>query len=341
MKKMFVIMMCAAALCVAAGDAVTVRGEISNTALKMRDSAKDTPLVISLNSAEDAPLVISPNPAEDSSDYMPDMENPFIDCATLEEAGGIAGFSMNAPKKISGYGKRSISAVKDNMIRIIYGNDENGLYIFKMAGEDSDYNKDTEQGIIKVKGRAVILRGKKGKVNTALWEDGDYSYSIYAQSDISRKKMKKIVKNVINADASSKKTNEQVQIPNPIIDYSTMEEAAGVAGFSLNAPEAFAEYKREVISVISNEIIQVIYQNGEDSVCVRKAAGDGDISGDYNRYDENKTVRIEEIQVDMRGMEGKVSTAVWTKEGYAYSVYAQSPVSQETMTDMIRSVMQL
>ena len=327
MRKMFVITMCATMLCMAAGDAKTVCGAVNTLQ----------------TSAVNLPLVTSPNSDKDISGYIPGMENPFKDCTTLKEAGSIAGFSMEAPKEINGYGKQNISAVRNSLIQIIYGSGKKALYVRKAVGDSDisgDYNKYTEQDVVKVKVCQVTLRGTKSKVNTAVWTNGDYSYSVYTQSAINRKQMKKIVKNVMNADIPNKEINDNAQRPSPIIDYTTMDEAAKAAGFTLNAPETIMDYKRELISVISNDTIQLMYEDGEKSLYIRKASGSGDISGDYNKYDENKTVKIGEIQVDMRSMAGKVSTAVWTAEGFAYSVYVSSSITQDMMTDIICSVMQ-
>lgn len=332
MKKMFVITMCAAMLCATAGDAEAVCGSVSAPVMTPQTSVGD-----------DSLLLISPTPDEDSSGYIPGMANPFIDCTTLKEAGSIAGFSMNAPEKIKGYGKQDISAVRNSMTQILYGSGKNALYIRKAVGGDSDisgdYNQYAERRTVKIKGLRVTLRGAKGSVNTAVWTNGDYSYSVFAQSAISRKRMKKIIKDVITTDIPDKETNESAQIPSPFVDYRTMDEAAEAAGFDLKAPETIAGYERELISVISKDMLQVMYRDGEKNLYIRKAAGDGDISGDYNRYDENKSVIIGEVQADMRGMDGNVSTAIWTEGGFTYSVYAAPSITLQTMTDIILSVM--
>ena len=283
MKKMFVITMCAAMLCAAAGDPESVCGTVS------------APVLVRQTTAEDSPLVISPNSEQEG------MANPFIDCTTLEEAESIAGFSMNAPKKIKGYGKQDISAIKNSLIQIIYGSGRKALYIRKSPGDSDisgDYNRYEEQKSVKIKGLQITLRGAKGRVNTAVWTNGDYSYSVFTQSAISSKRMKKIIKDVINTDIPDKASDKNAQLPSPFIDYRTMDEAAGAVGFTLKAPETVKGYKKELISVISNDTLQVMYQNGEKNLYIRKAAGDGDISGDYTKYDENKSVKIGEAQAD-------------------------------------------
>lgn len=185
MKKMFVITMCAAMLCATAGDVESVCGAVN------------APVLAQQTTAEDSPLVISPGTDQD---YIPGMPNPFIDCTTLKEAGSIAGFSMNAPKKIKGYGKQDISAIKNSLIQIIYGSGKKALYIRKAAGDSDisgDYNRYEEQKSVKIKGLQITLRGAKGRVNTAVWTNGDYSYSVFTQSAISSERIKKIIKDVI------------------------------------------------------------------------------------------------------------------------------------------------
>lgn len=222
MKKMFVITMCAAMLCAAAGDPESVCGAVS------------APVLVRQTTAEDSPLVISPNSEQEG------MANPFIDCTTLEEAESIAGFSMNAPKKIKGYGKQDISAIKNSLIQIIYGSGRKALYIRKAPGDSDisgDYNRYEEQKSVKIKGLQITLRGAKGRVNTAVWTNGDYSYSVFTQSAISSKRMKKIIKDVINTDIPDKASDKNAQLPSPFIDYRTMDEAAEAVGFTLKAPE--------------------------------------------------------------------------------------------------------
>ena len=96
-------------------------------------------------------------------------------------------------------------------------------------------------------------------------------------------------------------------------------------------------------------MIQVLYIHGDDQVCIRKAPGEEECSGDYNAYSEEKTVTVGDKEVTLRGNNGKVMVAVWTEDGYSYSIgvyaYAQHndgvavPESNTGMTeDMITAL---
>ena len=85
-------------------------------------------------------------------------------------------------------------------------------------------------------------------------------------------------------------------------------------------------------------MIQVFYGNDENEICVRKEAGSGDISGDYNQYAQAKTVEVNGSSVTMKGENGLFMVAIWESSGYTYSVTSGAGMSTAAMTALIRSV---
>lgn len=139
----------------------------------------------------------------------------------------------------------------------------------------------------------------------------------------------------ISTDTSS--TNP-AQMPNPFINHSTLADAVKAAGFPLSAPDTLEGYPQRVIQTMNDEMIQVIYQNGDSSVTVRKEAGSGDISGDYNQYAQSETVEVNGATVTMRGENSLVMVAVWENDGYTYAVTSGTGMSAAAMTALIQSV---
>lgn len=137
----------------------------------------------------------------------------------------------------------------------------------------------------------------------------------------------------IPTDGAATTTTEDIvigdnaQIPNPFVDCDTLADAAALAGFDIIVPDSVEGYEERTITAMENDMIQVLYLHGDDEICVRKAAGDEDCSGDYNEYSEEKTVTVGDREVTLRGNNGKVMVAVWTEGGYSYSIgvyaYAQ------------------
>ena len=112
-----------------------------------------------------------------------------------------------------------------------------------------------------------------------------------------------------------------VQIPNPWTDCETMEDAAGLAGFDFALPNPLPEgFVLSAIQALEGEAIQVLFQKDDVELCLRKAAGTEDPSGDYTQYEEETAVRAGGVEVAMRGADGRVSLAVWTDGGYASSI---------------------
>lgn len=113
---------------------------------------------------------------------------------------------------------------------------------------------------------------------------------------------------------------DNTQIPNPFVDCDTLADAAALAGFDIIVPDSVDGYEERAITAMENDMIQVLYLHGDDQVCIRKAVGEEECSGDYNVYSEEKTVTVGDKAVTMRGNNGKVMVAVWTEGGYSYSI---------------------
>lgn len=111
---------------------------------------------------------------------------------------------------------------------------------------------------------------------------------------------------------------------NPFIPCSTMDEAAGLAGFPMEVPEGTAlmeQYPVRNITSIKDTMIQVICFDhaGNEGFRMRKAAGEEDISGVYGTYEE-KTLESGGRTLYLRLKEGLVRTICWTEDGFSYAV---------------------
>lgn len=113
---------------------------------------------------------------------------------------------------------------------------------------------------------------------------------------------------------------DNTQIPNPFIDCDTLADAAALAGFEITVPDSVDGYEERAITAMENDMIQVLYLHGDDEICIRKAAGEEECSGDYNEYSEEKTVTVGDREITLRGNNGRVMVAVWTEGGYSYAI---------------------
>ncbi len=110
------------------------------------------------------------------------LPNPFIVCATIEEAEKIVGFKISTPHILpEGYTQASIQAIENGIVQIIYTNGENEIIYRQGKGNadiSGDFNEYTEKNIEELNHIQVILEGDSGNVKKATWQDGKFTFSI-------------------------------------------------------------------------------------------------------------------------------------------------------------------
>lgn len=136
----------------------------------------------------------------------------------------------------------------------------------------------------------------------------------------------------------STKGSDQTQTPDPFVEYGTLADAEKAAGFTFKVPEQINGCKQSYISVMDGKMQQVVYENGESQVTLRKMAGTDDISGVYIDYAKKDQVAIGGHQTELRGDGPSVFVAVWNNGGYTYAVYADAGVTAAQMTAIVESI---
>lgn len=129
------------------------------------------------------------------------------------------------------------------------------------------------------------------------------------------------------------------QIPNPITECETLEEAAELCGIKMSVPDMIDGFEDcQIFAYADLGMIEVDYQNADETVSIRKASGDADISGDYNEYALEETVDVDQLQVTMKGADGLYNLAIWTNDGNTYAISANGGLSQEAMAEVVSAV---
>ena len=114
------------------------------------------------------------------------VPNPYEIVDTLDEASKIAGFNLSVPATYGDYKKQVIQAIEDDMIEVIYFEEESeneGLRIRKAKGTDDisgDYNEYKNVETVKVGDYDVTEKSDGKNIFVATWTDGTYSYAIDA-----------------------------------------------------------------------------------------------------------------------------------------------------------------
>ena len=133
-----------------------------------------------------------------------------------------------------------------------------------------------------------------------------------------------------------------VGVPNPFEIVDTLDEATKIAGFSLEAPLEYADYRTALIQVIEDDMIEVIYydENSEhEGLRIRKAKGTDDISGDYNEYKDVETVKVGDFEIIEKGSEGNISVATWNDGTYSYAIdVAEASLTKDTIANLVSNI---
>ena len=135
---------------------------------------------------------------------------------------------------------------------------------------------------------------------------------------------------------------ESTQIPNPFVEVKNLDEASKIAGFTLEVPETYEDYKQQVIQAIENDMIEVIYleeESGYEGLRIRKAKGTDDISGDYNEYKNVETVKVGDYDVTEKSDGGNILVATWTDGTYSYAINTdRAELNKEDIANLISSI---
>jgi len=138
---------------------------------------------------------------------------------------------------------------------------------------------------------------------------------------------------------SSKEEIENVQIPNPIVEYKNIDEAKENLSFSVLIPTELPEgYIITRVSTISNEIFQVDYSNGKNEITYRMATGTEDISGDYNVYDFTEKVTFGDVNAKAMGNGDSASKITWNKDGNTFSIYSQNGLTKADVEILVNGI---
>ena len=132
-----------------------------------------------------------------------------------------------------------------------------------------------------------------------------------------------------------------VGMPNPIHEFSTIDEAAKYMNITPQLPKVLPiGYNVKSVSTIKKDVLQVVYvyQAGEDStrnqaagkrIVYRVANTKGDISGDYNTYKVTATEKVNGTKVTFKGGNYMVYLATWVKDGQSHALAFERPVNRD------------
>ena len=127
--------------------------------------------------------------------------NGIVYVDNAEELSSYVGFPINEVSSLPFEATDIVySAYGHELAEISYANEEQILYFRKSIGtEDNsgDYNTYNTLSEMTVKNCPITIKGNDDLYNLAIWNDGQYSYSIYITNGISQDKLSDLIETLI------------------------------------------------------------------------------------------------------------------------------------------------
>ena len=127
-----------------------------------------------------------------------------------------------------------------------------------------------------------------------------------------------------------------------VTECSSIKELSEKVGFAVSEIDAETlPFAVKEVSYLAypDMLAEVNYRgSGEEDVCYREGIGNGDISGDYNSYQQTETIEIQNVEIVLKGEQGRYRLAIWQKDGHAYSLSISEGADERVWTKILMSV---
>ena len=137
--------------------------------------------------------------------------------------------------------------------------------------------------------------------------------------------------------------NDQPKVPGdlqtggaPVVYQSAraLSKASGIKIEDLkNLP---FEATETVYTDYQNNLAEISYSDGAQSLYYRVSKGSGDNSGDYNEYEKTRTEKLNGVTVTLKENGGLIYCALYEKDGCSYSIGTTAGLTWEQIQKMIR-----
>ena len=126
---------------------------------------------------------------------------------------------------------------------------------------------------------------------------------------------------------------------NGIVEVSSVDELSSAVGFEVSdvANLPFTP-SQTVYSSYWGDMAQIDYSGEGQSASFRKSVGTEDISGDYNTYASTVETAVGTADVTLKGDNDLYTLAVWTDNGYSYSLYLSEGITEDRWETIINGI---
>ena len=106
-----------------------------------------------------------------------------------------------------------------------------------------------------------------------------------------------------------------------ITETDSAKKLSAMAGFSVNDISYLADIQ---------------YEFSEQNISYRKSQGNGDNSGDYNKYNSIEKIQINSYFVTIKGNDNNYSLAIWNNGKYSYSINLENAIAKKQFINLLK-----
>ena len=143
----------------------------------------------------------------------------------------------------------------------------------------------------------------------------------------------------ISVEINAAPTGGTAQLPNPQHQHNTVEALEAAVGFPVPVPAAPAGFSLALIQDIGGTLAELRWSDEVQELTYRVSRGGSDNSGDYTVYPASGTLTVRDASVQWRGDEGGIRVALWTREGFSFSLRASDGLTERQVRQMAESVL--
>lgn len=137
--------------------------------------------------------------------------------------------------------------------------------------------------------------------------------------------------------------DEPAQIANPWLDHETLADACTAVGYDLSVPEHIDGYDTPIYRTLNNELIEVLFRNHDDEICIRKYAGAEDRSQDFGGHEAypigGYATEAEHCYLELGTESGTINLVSWIEGDYRLIFFCENGFTDiEALFDIVHQV---
>lgn len=257
---------------------------------------------------------------------MEGLANPMVEYVSIAAVQEAAGFQVLLPQGVSEHVK-AIYLIGGKVVDLKLSN---GLdYRMAKGTEDvsGDWNRYAEVNTVTVGKYTVTERGVYGKVFTANWTDGEFTFALRTPYGIGDKGLREMIESMEPADT---------KVPSPIVKYDCIFEAEYAVGFGILVPMGLHNAETfKGVYVIGGMVAELEYAN---DITYRTARGVNDISGVYKQYPYSKELTVGKYHVLAKGRPDSYYLTLWNDGEMTFSLYCPHGINQKEVEQFVGSL---